>query len=659
MEVNKPNSVRIVNLSSYEKPEVKEYSGKEYVTYGKKNEYFNYLIDNSRGSATNGAIINSIVDYIYGKGLTAKNKSQKPNEYAMLLSMFSKETVRNCVSDLKMLGQCALQIAYKGGHKSILSVKHLPVETLAAEKVDEDGEINAYYYAQDWSKVDSPKDTERIPAFGTSNEGLEILYIKPYRSGLFYYSNVDYQGGLQYADLESEIANYHINNIKNGLAPSMLINFNNGVPDEQGQIDIENKIRTKFSGSTNAGRFILNFSDNKEAEGTITPIPLSDASEQYQFLSTECSNKLIVAHRVTSPLLMGLSTITGFGNNADELETSSVLFEALVIQPFRDLLIDNFDKVLAFNKIDLELEFESLNPFSKEAAVDVVNTGGTQEPGVDAELVKKEKEAQAGLRGSVGGVQGILGIQASVASGTTSIQSAINMLVEIYGFAEPTARKILGEVEPTTLCTHLASMEFEDKEMFELLDTFGEKEDLYEWEIVDEREVDYDAEDALDKMIGLANTGKASPDRKSEQDGTNANGDIYKVRYQYAPLKSHDYSRTFCKMMVNAAKIYRKEDIIAMENQPVNPGWGQGGAATYSIWKYKGGGACMHKWYRKTYVRRKGENIKSIADGNATEITTTESRSEGFKPPVNEQEVPVAPHDMKDGGFTDGRKWNP
>ena len=132
---------------------------------------------------------------------------------------------------------------------------------------------------------------------------------------------MDYQGGLQYAELEEEISNYHLNNIMNGLSPSMLINFNNGIPNQEERQLIENRIAQKFSGSSNAGKFILAFNDNKEAQADITPVQLSDAHNQYQFLSDESSKKIMVAHRIVSPMLLGIKDNTGLGNNAEEIKT--------------------------------------------------------------------------------------------------------------------------------------------------------------------------------------------------------------------------------------------------------------------------------------------------------------------------------------------------
>ena len=355
------SDLRIVNLSTYTSPVITEIKNKDYIQYGEDNMYFQYLIDRYNGSPTNNAIINGISEMIYGKGLDATDSSRKPNEYAQMKVLFHNDCVRKLCYDLKLMGQCAVQIIYSQDRSKIARLEHMPVETLRAEK-SEDGEIKAYYYAADWDKVKPNTVLKKIPAFGMSRENLEIMYIKPYRAGFFYYSPVDYQGGLQYAELEEEVSNYHLNNIMNGLAPSMLINFNNGVPNEEERELIEQRIYQKFSGSSNAGKFILAFNDNAESQANIDPVQLSDAHNQYQFLSEESTKKIMVSHRVVSPMLLGIKDQTGLGNNADELKTASILMDNTVIRPFQNLLIDHFDKILSYNNITLNLYFKTLQP---------------------------------------------------------------------------------------------------------------------------------------------------------------------------------------------------------------------------------------------------------------------------------------------------------
>ena len=581
------NDLRVVNFSTYTSPKITEQKNRDWVNYGEDNDYYQYLIDRYNGSATNNAIINGISEMIYGKGLDATDSNRKPDEYAQMMSLFSKDCVRKLAYDLKLMGGAAMQVVYSKDHSKIVQIEHFPVETLRAEKCNEDGDIEAYYYMADWTKVKPSDKPLRIPAFGYSKEGVEILFIKPYRAGFYYYSPVDYQGGLQYAELEEEISNYHLNNIMNGLAPSMLINFNNGVPNEEERSMIEQRIYQKFSGSSNAGKFILAFNDSSESAASIEPVQLSDAHNQYQFLSDESMRKIMVAHRVVSPMLLGIKDNSGLGNNADELKTASTLMDNTVIRPFQTLLIDAIEQVLAFNNISLKLYFKTLQPLEFTE--------------LDNAMTKEQVEEETGVK--------------------------------------------MSKQEPND-----TSDEHLDK-IFEALEEFGEEEDLDNWELIDERPVDYDTEEGLDKMLGLASTGRANPNASSEQDGQ-VEEKFFKVRYQYAPLTTKQNSREFCKKMVSAKKVYRKEDIERMGSQAVNAGFGLNGSDTYSIWLYKGGANCHHFWMRKTY---QAKDVRPDATNPRAEVSVNKAKSEGFTPEKNDPLVAKRPIDMPNQGYANPR----
>ena len=585
------SDLSIVNLSTYTSPEVKEVRGKDFIEYGEDNNYFQYLIDRYNGSPTNNAIINGVSEMIFGKGLDATDSNRKPNEYAQMMSLFNKDCTRKLCYDLKLMGQCAVQVIYSKNRTKIVQLEHMPIETLRAEKCNEKGEIEAYYYFSDWSKYKRGNELKRIPAFGTSKEGLEIMYIKPYRAGFKYYSPVDYQGGTQYAELEEEISNYHLNNILNGLAPSMLINFNNGTPDPEQREMIERRIYEKFSGSSNAGKFILAFNDNAETAASIDPIQLSDAHNQYQFLSDESSKKIMVSHRVVSPMLFGIKDSTGLGNNADELKTASILFDNLVIKGFQGLLIDHFDQILAYNDISLNLYFKTLQPLEF----------------VDMENIEDEetKEEETGVK--------------------------------------------------------LSKDDMLDDAVADKLIDLGQDEDelLKDFDLIDEVEVNYETEDEMDELvenanneIKLAKVGSAKPYRESEQDGESRKesqkGNTFLVRYFYSPARVSNSSREFCRKMVKAKKVYRKEDIIAMDDIAVNPNFAKSGddSGTYSIWLYKGGARCHHYWSRRTYLRKDGS--KSLGK----KLYDSQAKAKGFEAPDNPKEVAMKPKDMPYKGYT-------
>jgi len=362
VEPKKMGGIGVVNLATYTSPKVVEVRNQEWVNYGEDNNYFGYLQDRINGSPTNNAIVNGISQMIFGKGIDATDKLLKPEEYAQAMLLFDDDTTERLCYDLKAMGQCAIQVVYSIDKTRIVECNHFPVETLRSGKCNDDGDVEAYFYAEDWTKINRQKKPLEIPAFGFGNGGEEILFIKPYKTGFYFYSPVDYTGCLQYCELEEQISNFHLNNILNGMAPSMLINFLNGTPTEDEQRDIERSIQNKFSGTSNSGKFILNFSDGANTAATITPVQLSDAHNQYQFLSDESMRKIMVGHRVISPMLLGIKDNSGFGNNADELQTATILMQNTVIKPFQNLLIKDFNKILAYNDISLNLYFKNLQP---------------------------------------------------------------------------------------------------------------------------------------------------------------------------------------------------------------------------------------------------------------------------------------------------------
>jgi hypothetical protein len=360
---NDMSNLKFIQLETYTSPTIVEQKNKEWVEYGQDNNYYQYLIDLYYGSATNNACIKGISDLIYGDGLEVIRADRHLSGYLDLKKLFHEDCLRNAAMDLKMLGQCAIHLVKSKDRKKYVKAEHWAIQTLRPEKCNDKGEIEGYYFAPDWSKLKRGQKPHRFAAFGFDENATEcVLVIKPYSTGNYYFSPVDYQGGTQWAELETEISNYHINNIKNGMAPSMLINFNNGQPPAEVKDMIEAQIINKFTGSSNTGKFILSFNDNAESKADITPVQLSDAHNQYQFLSTESMQKVMMSHRVTSPMLLGIKDSTGFGNNAEELKTASILFDNTVIRPFQRLLLDGVRKIMNANGYNLDIYFKTLQP---------------------------------------------------------------------------------------------------------------------------------------------------------------------------------------------------------------------------------------------------------------------------------------------------------
>jgi len=504
-------------------------------------------------STTNQAVINGVVNQIYGKGLDATDSNKKPEQYAQMKSLIKNDCLRKVCQDLKLLGEASFQLTYTGN--KISAITHFPRETLRAEKMNDKGEIKNYYYAPDWSKVQRNSKLKKFPVFGSGAQN-EIYIVKRYVTGFYYYSPADYN--TAYATLENEIACYLINDTQNGFSGTKVVNFNNGVPDREKQLAIKNDVMQKLTGSYGE-KVIVAFNNNAESKTTVEDIPLTDAPEHYSFLSEECKKMIMLTHRVTSPLLLGLSSANGFSSNADEIENSSRLFNNIVIQPYQNLLIDAIDEMLAVNDISLNLYFKTIEPLE---FMDL------------DELNDEEREEQTGIKEDDDDFSTELEIMAS-----KSISDADSDLL-----------------------------------LNEALDTLGgEIMNSEEFEIVDIRDVSDDnmsVEDWADNMIELAAAVKSDTPIKNDPNGfSTLDKSYYKVRYKYNTASAKGKggkSRKFCKEMMARSKrgvVYRLEDIDKASRQmnfkaaelPMHKG------QKYDLFKFKGGVYCRHKWQQVLY----------------------------------------------------------
>lgn len=583
------SNIHVLHLAEYQQPIIQESKRDNWVEFGEDNNYFDYLIDRYTKSTTNSAIINNVSRLIYGKGLSAIDASRKPNEYAQMMALLSTDCVRKMVFDRKLFGQFAIQVHYNDKHDKILKAYHIPVNLLRAEKCNDKGEITGYYYSDNWE--DTRKyEPKRIPAFGFSKDKVEIMFVKPYGVGMKYYAYPDYQGALPYAVLEEEISDYLINEVQHGFSGTKVINFNNGIPSEEQQDFIAQKVMNKLTGSKGE-KVIVAFNQNAESKTTIDDIPLNDAPEHYTYLSEECLRKIMLGHNVTSPLLFGIASTNGFSSNADELQNSFILFNNMVIRPFQEEIIEAFDRILAFNGISLKLFFRTLKPLEF----------------TDLENAQTEEQ-----------------VAEETGTDTTELKAQSNLDNEIA-----TALIELGE-DPNP-----------------------------EWLLVDEYELDYDTDEAenelfkerkktlFEKAKKIVSTGVAFPNSKSKDDKV-IDGIKFITRYVYAGVTTAK-SREFCKKMIAANKIYRKEDIERMSTQVVNEGWGPRGAKFYSIWFYKGGGNCHHRWNKQVYASFEGTGI-DVNSPNAKVIAGAKAEKLGYVI-KNDKKVAQRPVDMPYNGF--------
>jgi hypothetical protein len=488
------------------------------------------------------------------------------------------------------MGMASMQIVKQ--KNKVVKVEHFPIHTLRAEKCNDKGEIEGYFYAPDWSKVKPSDVLKRIPAwgFGNGNE-IEIMVIKPYLPIFHYYTPVDYNGALDYAMLEEEISVYQINDVKNGFSGTKVINFNNGIPTEEMRDQIKADVKNKLTGSR-GDKVIVAFNANAESKTTVEDIPLTDAPAHYEYLSNECFNKLIVGHRVTSPMLLGIRNGDGgLGNNADEIKTATLLFDNIVIKTYQYEIIEALNEILYYNDISLKLYFKTIQP------LEFTELDNTQTD----EQIKEE----TGL-------------------------SSHNCLSK--DFTDEEGNNMLELLEGENI-----------SDEWELVD----KREYSDNNISIEEWANSKIKNKENLFQKFADIIKSNPNAKSSLDKDN-----YKVRYEYSQKYSSDNSRDFCKRMMNRTNngvVYRKEDIDQASFQGVNIEFGHNGQ-NYSLFKYKGGVNCGHVWNENLY------RLKTKTDGTPYVDKSLSSSEEvnsidGYNPnPSGWSEAQIAPIDMPNRG---------
>jgi hypothetical protein len=354
----------IVNVNNNSLPIIQEDTKTRYPfvpfgVYG-NDDFFDAVTTAFNVSTTNAASIEGIADLIFGKGLYSKNEAFNET----LQKIIPQEEVKRVSFDLKLFGNAAFQVYWDETHTKIKKMYHVPVQLLRAEKLGNSPMIENYYYCTDWNDQRKIRDKKKIPAFETSNEKMEILYIKHYCPGLYYYSLPDWVSALQLAMAEGEISNLHFNNIVNGFLPAVMLNFNNGVPAPEERQTIEDLVQAKFTGTDNAGRFMLSFNDDPATKPTIDVIDITNLHEKYDYVAEYTQDRILVAHRVTSPLLFGIRTKNnGFSSQSEEMKTAFSILQTMTIAPFQNILLNSLDYALTCSGYtDTELYFEQLTP---------------------------------------------------------------------------------------------------------------------------------------------------------------------------------------------------------------------------------------------------------------------------------------------------------
>ena len=672
-----------VDLSSATSPIIEEVRGKDYIEYGTeewRNLYPQFLIDLYYNSSTHAAIINATAEMIAGDNIVIDDEEEEQRDnldrLVKLKNFFfhanGKETLHEVIKkisfDFKLQGAFALHLIWNKAKTEIVELYHVPVERVRAAKPNAMGVVDTYYVSADWSNTRSNRPTP-IPAFNMNDRTSpsQLLYSGLYSPNMDIYHTPDYIAANNWALVDQRVAEFHLNNISNGFSGSYMVNFSNGVPTQEERLQIERSLTDKFTSASNSGKFVLTFSDDKTRTPEIFPISVSNADKQYLALQELLVQNILTGHRVTSPMLMGIKSDTGLGNNAEELMNAADFYLNTVVKPFQTHIIKVLAKIFKINNMDLPVSFVQTKPITSKFSIEDMRAVMTQDEireelglaPLEQEEVVEEDLAKAGM------------IDGKPVFDTIAEAEEHAKKIGCSGYHE---HDLKGKTVYMACESHEEMLNLEKTDLCNWIDQVGE--DIPEgWEMLDEEVVDgehldFDFEKELNDMLNekydLASTVTARPNARSSQDGVNKSfNDYYKVRYVYATdnflVNKSGTSREFCQKMVEAEKLYRKEDLVNANSEIVNPGFGhpetgyvkdKDGKAelgTYNIFLYKGGPQCRHFFLRKIF-KTSLRNAKSKINDSQV-ISYTKAKSEGFTAERNDKLVAIAPQRMKNNGY--------
>ena len=317
-----------------------------WVNYGVDNLFPQYLSELAATGAVHGSLCVSIGDMFAGKGLEAGVYNKR------LEALSAYDVFYGCAHDYKKYGGYYIEVIYSVDRQNIAKIRHLPFEECRIAVASEEEEIVGVYHSNDWANTRKKRNKpEFLPVFNPTNNGEEprqIFYKFAY-CGANIYPRPDYYSAINSIELAREISVYHVNNIMNGLSPSMIVSLFQGAPAPDEQQQIKRDWERELTGARNAGKFIMTFNERDTPKPEITTFPLSDADKQYEFLSKESTSLIMVAHRVVTPLLFGIRDVGGgFGSNKDEMAVGLEIFTNQVVDPAQRKLADGLEEILSY-----------------------------------------------------------------------------------------------------------------------------------------------------------------------------------------------------------------------------------------------------------------------------------------------------------------------
>ena len=367
----------LVNLGAAVPQEATEKeTPKGWVTLGEANSFPNYLIDLYYSSPVHSALTMSIAFMIAGKEFKSTNPSAQREIDRLKLNAIR----RPITLDAKMQGGYYLEIIWSVDRTTVAKINHLPYENVRLAVANDEDVIPGVYYSKDWNDMRKKKNAPVfIPMYNPTtkaDEPSQVLFVGIMTPGSAYYPKPDYYSAINYIEITREISEFYRAFLSNGMAPSYMLHFNNGIPDPEEQMAIRRNWETMV-GAKKAGKVVFTFNESADRAPRLDIVNMTDADKQWQELSTQSRENILAAHRVTSPLLFGIRDAGGLGSNADEMKNAYRIFNKNIIEPYQQIVTDSIEEIFKGMGIIADISIESNDIFGDEIAAPAVAQNAT------------------------------------------------------------------------------------------------------------------------------------------------------------------------------------------------------------------------------------------------------------------------------------------
>ena len=373
---------------SFDKPYIDKMTRRDsWVKFDVDNQYPERVLDMVNSSPLQKSILESRKTYILGAGLDKVDENvYTPNMYESWIDLIEK-----CVSDYVYLNAFAVQVILnESGNR--FSFYHQPVQQVRFANYNEKNFIEKAYLCTDWRKAQKNKNVVEIPMFGseTPKKGKAyLLYFKPDQVGEYYYGIPEYMSAANYIMADAALSQYYNNYIHNNFSANLALRFPTE-PTEEKKEELYENLRKSFGGAENAGNILLLFGEN----GVVPEINSIESvnADLYNSVVDIIKLALVSANRLTSPILAGIATSSGFSSKSDEMIAAYTLYKLTVINSERAFLLKGFNKMLEMNghaRVFKFLDFDIRKEFEGQTASnDVVEDEGNN---VDKQEEEKEE----------------------------------------------------------------------------------------------------------------------------------------------------------------------------------------------------------------------------------------------------------------------------